>query len=91
MASQSKAGGWIFGLGESIGELFEGAEVLASATAEINQLKASKGEGVRLWSQSFSVSNGEWVDTGHRGTLVRGAAYCMGPGLRLRLGSGWAT
>ena len=73
VASQTKAGGWIFGLGESIGELFEGAEVLASAAAEIDQSKASEGEGVRLWSQSFPVSNGEWVDAGHLGALVRGA------------------
>ena len=48
VASQSKVGGWIFGLGESVGELFEGAEVLASSTAEINQSEASEGEGVRL-------------------------------------------
>ena len=65
MASQSKVGGRIFGLGESVGELFDGAEVLALATAEINQSEASKGERVHLWFQSFSVSNSEWVEAGH--------------------------
>ena len=64
VASQSKAGAWIFGLGESVGGLFEGAEVLATAIAEIDQSKAGEGEGVRHWSQSFSVSNGEWVERG---------------------------
>ena len=78
MASQSKAGGWVFGLGESISELLEGAEVLATATAEIDQSKASEGERVRLWSQSFPVSNGEWVDAGHLGVLARIGVYCVG-------------
>ena len=91
VASQSKAGGWILGLGESVGELLEGAEVLASATAEINQSEASEGERVHLRSQSFAVSNGEWVDAGYLGVLGRGAVCCVRPGLRLRLGSGWAT
>ena len=61
------------------------------ATAKIDQSKVSVGEGVRLWSQSFLVSNGEWVDAGHFGALARGAVYCVGSGLRLRLRSGWAA
>ena len=68
-----------------------GVEVLVMATAEIDQSKASEGEGVRLWFESFLVSNGEWVNAGHLGALARGAVYCVGSGLRLRLGSGWAT
>ena len=86
VASQSKPRGWVFSLGESVGKLLHGAEVLASAVAEVSQSKASEGEGVLLWSQSFSVSNGEWVDAGHLG-----AVCCVGSGLRLRLGSSWAA
>ena len=59
VASQSKPRCWVLSLGESVGKLLHGAEVLASAVAEVYQSEASEGEGVHLWSQSFGVSNGE--------------------------------
>ena len=86
VASQSKPRGWVLSLGESVGKLLHGAEVLASAVAEVNLSEASEGEGVHLWSQSFGVSNGEWVDAGHLG-----AVRCMRSRLRLRLKSGWVA
>ena len=55
MAYQSKAGGWIFSLGESVGELLEGVEALVMATAEIDQSKASEGEGTKAsWYPTVS-------------------------------------
>ena len=50
VASQSESRSWVLSLGESISELLQGAEVLALATAEVNQSEASEGEGVRLQS-----------------------------------------
>ena len=86
VASQRKPRGWVLSLGESVGKLLHGAEVLALAVAEVHQSKAGEGEGVLLWAQSFGVSNGEWVDAGHLG-----AVCCESSGLRMRLVGGWAA
>ena len=46
VASQHKAGGGIHLLGKSVNELFQGAQVLALAIAEVHQMQAGKRKGV---------------------------------------------
>ena len=49
VASQSESSGWVLSLGESVGDLLQGAEVLALAAAEVNLSEDSEEEGVHLW------------------------------------------
>ena len=86
VASQRKSKGWVHSLGERVDKLLHGAKVLALAVAEVHQSKTGEGEGVLLRSQSFGVSNGEWVDASHLG-----AVCCAGSGLRVKLEGGWAA